>query len=102
MSNNNKKDRKEVAPIRREYSSVDFDSLVDSALGLAKDQEEKMEAEQKHMKAIEQDLISMMHLNQWEEISRYKYEHPHLRVWIDELEFSYWSRKDYINSHRQQ
>jgi hypothetical protein len=46
------------------------------------------------MKATERDLLKYMRNGEWAKISEFKYRMPHLREWVEELEYQYWDDYD--------
>jgi hypothetical protein len=85
-----RKERKEgQEPTRREYSDCNFDKLVDEALGLDKNNNEREMMERQIMKATQRDLLKYMHTGKWQKISEFKYRRPQLRKFVEELEISW-------------
>jgi hypothetical protein len=76
--------------------------LVDE---VTKDQQEEIDSglaklDEKTRIATEQDLLRWMKEggSKWALISEFKYRMPHLRKWVEELEYRHWSEMDASNS----
>jgi hypothetical protein len=81
------------------YDPYHFNKLIDDALGNNKrgeeeDNEELSKLDKKIKKATEIELLKLMNEGKWDLISEFKYRIPHLKKWVDELEYQYWDDHD--------
>ena len=79
-----------------DYDPYQFNKLVDDPLGTKREEDNKelSELDKKIKRATEIELFKCMNEGKWDLISEFKYRMPHLREWVDELEYRYWDDHD--------
>jgi hypothetical protein len=81
------------------YDPYHFNKLIDDALGNNKrggeeEHNELSKLDKKINKATEIELLKLMKEGKWDLISEFKYRMPHLKKWVDELEYQFWDDHD--------